>query len=79
MVNHLSIAALHRNQEMSRVAVQKHVALLEHAGLVTKSQWGRERLVRADIATLVATRNVLETLESFHCEASHPARWWERL
>jgi DNA-binding transcriptional ArsR family regulator len=77
--NYLPIAALARDQEMSRAGVQKHVTVLENAGLVTKSEWGREKLVRADIATLIATRNVIETLESFHRDASHPARWWEFL
>jgi DNA-binding transcriptional ArsR family regulator len=32
---------------MSFAAVQKHVAVLERAGLVTKRRSGREQLVRA--------------------------------
>jgi hypothetical protein len=31
--DHLSIAALARDQEMSRVGVQKHVTVLENVGL----------------------------------------------
>ena len=33
---------------MSFAAVQKHVAVLERAGLVTKERRGREQLVRTD-------------------------------
>jgi DNA-binding transcriptional ArsR family regulator len=33
---------------MSFAAVQKHVAVLEQAGLVTKERRGREQLVRTD-------------------------------
>jgi DNA-binding transcriptional ArsR family regulator len=77
--NYLSIAALARDQEMSMAGVQKHVTVLENSGLVVRYPRGRETLVRADLATLVATRSVIEALESFHREASHPAHWWERL
>jgi len=39
------------------------VALLEEAGLVTKTRKGREQLVRADPQTLAAAREMLEALE----------------
>ena len=37
-----------RDYDMSFAAVQKHVAVLEAAGLIVKRAEGRERLVRAD-------------------------------
>ncbi|MHC6175112.1 ArsR/SmtB family transcription factor [Glutamicibacter endophyticus] len=42
-----SVSELARAYDMSFAAVQKHVAALESAGLVTKFARGRERLVRA--------------------------------
>ncbi|MBW3558122.1 MAG: metalloregulator ArsR/SmtB family transcription factor, partial [Actinobacteria bacterium] len=44
-----SVSALARRYPMSFAAVQKHVAVLEEAGLVTKQRRGRESLVRGDI------------------------------
>ena len=40
-----SVSALSRNYPMSLPAVQKHVAVLERAGLVSKRRRGREQLV----------------------------------
>ena len=37
---------------MSFAAVQKHVAVLEGAGLITKERRGREQLVRTDVDTV---------------------------
>ncbi|CAN5370423.1 hypothetical protein BH09ACT10_BH09ACT10_29170 [soil metagenome] len=48
---------------MSFAAVQKHVAVLERAGLVTREQRGRERLVRTDPAAVQQARDVLDRLE----------------
>ena len=45
---------------MSFAAVQKHVAVLEGAGLVTKTSHGRSRLVRADPTTIARARRLLE-------------------
>ena len=42
------MSALAADYDMSFAAVQKHVAVLEAAGLVHKTATGRERLVRAD-------------------------------
>ncbi|MGN6607691.1 MAG: ArsR/SmtB family transcription factor [Jatrophihabitans sp.] len=42
-----SVSHLAQDYAMSFQAVQKHVAVLERAGLVTKETRGRERLVRA--------------------------------
>ena len=43
-----SVSRLARAYPMSFAAVQKHVAVLERAGLVTKERRGREQLVRTD-------------------------------
>lgn len=39
---------LARHYDMGFAAVQKHVAVLERAGLIVKCARGRERRVRAD-------------------------------
>jgi DNA-binding transcriptional ArsR family regulator len=43
--------------------VQKHVAVLEGAGLITKERRGRERLVRTDVDTVQRARALLDGLE----------------
>lgn len=48
---------------MSFAAVQKHVAVLETAGLVTKHRHGRERLVRANPATIQRAQGLLDQFE----------------
>ena len=48
---------------MSFAAVQKHVAVLERAGLVTKERHGREQLVRTDPAAVRPARRALDELE----------------
>jgi DNA-binding transcriptional ArsR family regulator len=58
------VSALARHYPMSFAAVQKHVAVLERAGLVTKERRGRERLVRTDIRRLRAAARVLDEFES---------------
>ena len=58
-----SISALAARYEMSFAAVQKHVAVLEGAGLVTKHPQGRERLVRADPERIARARDLLSRLE----------------
>ena len=49
---------------MSFAAVQKHVAVLERAGLVAKERRGREQLVRTDPDAVGRARRVLEELET---------------
>jgi len=58
-----SVSSLARRYPMSFAAVQKHVAVLERAGLVTKERHGREQLVRTDIKTLRHAARLLEQLE----------------
>jgi DNA-binding transcriptional ArsR family regulator len=58
-----SVSALARRYPMSVAAVQKHVAVLEDAGLVTKRRRGRESLVRGDIDRVRDARNALDVFE----------------
>lgn len=58
-----SVSGLASGYAMSFAAVQKHVAVLERAGLVTKSQHGRERLVRTDIAAINQASQLLDRFE----------------
>lgn len=59
----LSVSALARDYDMSFAAVQKHVAVLEEAGLIVKRAEGRERLVRADPAMIAKARALLARYE----------------
>jgi DNA-binding transcriptional ArsR family regulator len=59
----LSVSRLADGFEMSFAAVQKHVAVLERAGLVTKARNGREQLVRTDPAAVARARAALDALE----------------
>jgi len=59
-----SVSALARRYPMSFAAVQKHVAVLEGAGLVIKQRKGRERLVRGNAATMQKATRLLEQLEA---------------
>jgi hypothetical protein len=43
--------------------VQKHVAVLEQAGLVIKERRGRESLVRGDIGPVRDARSALDTFD----------------
>ena len=52
MADEASVSQLAAAYDMSFAAVQKHVAVLEGAGLVTKQPHGRERLVRGDPETI---------------------------
>ena len=56
--------ATRRRYPMSFAAVQKHVAVLERAGLVTKERRGREQLVRTDPDAVRRARQALDQLEA---------------
>ena len=58
-----SVSRLADVYPMSFAAVQKHVAVLERAGLVTKERRGREQLVRTDGGAVGRARRVLDELE----------------
>jgi DNA-binding transcriptional ArsR family regulator len=49
---------------MSFAAVQKHVAILERAGLVTKERIGRRKVVRANLEGVLTVRRLLEQYEA---------------
>jgi DNA-binding transcriptional ArsR family regulator len=48
---------------MSFAAVQKHVAVLERAGLITKERVGRRKVVRTNLKTLLVARRLLDQYE----------------
>ena len=58
-----SVSALADRYPMSFAAVQKHVAVLEAAGLVTKERRGREQLVRTNVDTVHRARVLLDGIE----------------
>ncbi len=58
-----SVSTLAARYDMSFAAVQKHVAVLEGAGLVTKRPRGRERIVRGNPQPLARARQLLQQLE----------------
>lgn len=58
-----SISELAASYDMSFAAVQKHVAVLEHAGLVSKETHGRERWVTAEPDQIARARLLLARLE----------------
>ncbi len=59
-----SVSRLADVYPMSFAAVQKHVAVLERAGLVTKERRGREQLVRTHPDAVGRARSVLDELET---------------
>ncbi|MFC7893712.1 ArsR/SmtB family transcription factor [Streptomyces sp. NPDC057381] len=60
----LSVSRLAEAYPMSFAAVQKHVAVLERAGLVVKRRRGREQLVRTDPDAVGRARQALDELET---------------
>jgi DNA-binding transcriptional ArsR family regulator len=59
-----SVSQLADAYPMSFAAVQKHVAVLERAGLVTKERRGREQLVRTEPEAVRRARQTLDELEA---------------
>jgi DNA-binding transcriptional ArsR family regulator len=58
-----SVSALARQYPMSFAAVQKHIAVLEGAELVTKERRGREQIVRSNVDTIRTANRLLEQWE----------------
>lgn len=58
-----TISELAASYDMSFAAVQKHVAVLEGAGLVRKHPHGRERIVRGNPDVIRQAQALLETYE----------------
>lgn len=63
IVSEETISQLAQDYAMSFAAVQKHVAVLERAGLVVKAARGRERLVRCNPATIRRAQALLDSYE----------------
>jgi len=63
LIGEQSVSALADRYAMSFAAVQKHVAVLERAGLVTKHARGRERLIRADLDAVIRVKALLDRYE----------------
>jgi DNA-binding transcriptional ArsR family regulator len=57
------VAELASHYPMSFAAVQKHVAILERAGLVTKQRIGRRKVVRTNLEGLRVARRLLDQYE----------------
>jgi DNA-binding transcriptional ArsR family regulator len=57
------VAELASHYPMSFAAVQKHIAILERAGLVTKHQVGRRKVVRTNVESLRIARRLLDQYE----------------
>jgi DNA-binding transcriptional ArsR family regulator len=58
-----TVSRLAQDYDMSFAAVQKHVAVLERAGLVTKEPHGRERLVRGNPTAIQRAQALLDSYE----------------
>jgi len=63
MAGEASVSQLAAAYDMSFAAVQKHVAVLEGAGLVTKRPHGRERIVRGNPETIRMAQGLLDRYE----------------
>ena len=57
------VAELAAHYPMSFAAAQKHVAILERAGLVTKQRIGRRKVVRTHLEALRVARRLLDQYE----------------
>lgn len=66
----LSVSGLARSYPVSVTAIQKHVGVLEAAGLVERTRKGRETIVTTRQTALATAREVLDALE---------LQWRERL
>ncbi|HEU5254294.1 MAG TPA: helix-turn-helix domain-containing protein [Solirubrobacterales bacterium] len=60
----LSVSALAREHPISVTAMQKHVAVLERAELVTKQRVGRESIVQTKADALARAHAALDRLEA---------------
>jgi DNA-binding transcriptional ArsR family regulator len=58
-----SVSTLAANYDMSFAAVQKHVAVLDKAGLLTKRRHGREQLASGEVAAVRSVASLLVELE----------------
>jgi DNA-binding transcriptional ArsR family regulator len=63
LVGEHSVSELARQYPMSVTAIQKHVAVLEEAGLVTRRRLGRETRVSGELAAISQAQKLLDQLE----------------
>src|SRR3984957_20294411 len=66
-----SVSVLARRYDMSFAAVQKHVAVLERATLVTKERRGREQIVHANGPTIAKAVALLDKYEQLWIDRAH--------
>jgi DNA-binding transcriptional ArsR family regulator len=57
------VAELAEHYPMSFAAVQKHIAILERAGMITKKRIGRRKVVRTNLEGLRLARSLLDRYE----------------
>jgi len=57
------VAELAEHYPMSFAAVQKHIAILERAGMITKERIGRRKVVRTNLEALRIARGLLDQYE----------------
>ena len=62
-----TVSELAASYDMSFAAVQKHVAVLEGAGLVMKHRHGRERIVRGNPEMIRRAQALLDSYEQIWC------------
>jgi DNA-binding transcriptional ArsR family regulator len=63
MVGEHSVSGLAANYDMSFASVQKHVAVLERAGLLSKRRNGREQLAHGEVEAVRSIASMLAELE----------------
>ncbi len=63
LVGQETVSGLAQDYAMSFAAVQKHVTVLERAGLVTKEPHGRERLVHGNPTAIQRAQALLDSYE----------------
>ncbi len=66
-----SVSALAQQYLVSFAAVQKHVAVLERAALVTKERRGREQIVHSNVGTIHRAARLLQEFEEVWQQRTH--------
>ena len=63
LVGEHSVSALAATYDMSFASVQKHVAVLERAGLLSKRRHGREQLAHGEVEVVRSMASMIAELE----------------
>jgi DNA-binding transcriptional ArsR family regulator len=63
LVGEHSVTALAEKYDMSFASVQKHVAVLERAGLLSKRRHGRQQLAHGEVEAVRSVASMLSELE----------------